>query len=180
MTANLPIEVGDLVDADLLNEISGIEASVSFLNTVGASPLVSSANTNALIVSGSYDFVSGYAYEISAQCRWTVTGSPTGSVEPRVMFNFTRVNASGTSIWAGGYLGAGESLAPMHFYGSQIVKVTGGDTTQTICLNGQYSTVGSASAMGITTNGATTPARLTIKRIGLASKHSTCLELPTS
>lgn len=182
MTANLPLDVGDIVTADLLNEVSGISDSETFLLTSNLSPLTSSANTNATILSGSYTFTSGYAYEISIQCRFTVdiTANAASTDVGRALFGLTRATAAGTGIYNSGYIGMPSDLTPQHFAGSQVVKCTAGDTTQTICFVGQYSSVLTAVALNITTNGAVTPARMTIQRIGLASNHSDALEVPTS
>jgi hypothetical protein len=182
VSANLPVAVGDEATADLLNELCDSLWSASFLRTTGASPLVSSANTKTSILTGSFDFVSGYAYEISIQCRFTIdiTASTTAVTEARALFNITRTNAAGTSLYGSGYEGTTEDNAPLHFYASQIVKVTAGDTTQTLSFNGQYSSNLSAASMAISVNGSTTPARMTIKRIGLAANHADAIELPTA
>lgn len=182
MTANLPVAVGDEVNSDLLNEISGMNDSASFLRTTSASPLTSSANTNTSILTGSFDFVSGYAYEIIIQCRFTIdiTASGSATTEARALFGITRSTAGGTAIFSAGYEGTTEDLAPIHFSASQVVKVTNGDTTQTLSFNGQYSSNLTAVALNITTNGSVTPARMTIKRVGLAANHADCVELPTS
>jgi len=180
MSANLPIAVGDEVTADILNEISGINDSASFLRTTTVSPLVSSANTDTSILTGSFDFVSGYAYEITLSARFAIAGTyTTDGVVPRALFGLRRTNASGTQIYNSGYVPVTDN-ANYHFHGSQIVKVTAGDTTQTISFNAQYSSVAGASSMSINLNGSVTPAVMTIKRIGLAANHADAVELPTS
>jgi hypothetical protein len=182
VTANLPVAVGDEATADLLNEISGMDDSASFLLTTSASPLTTTANTAAIITSGSYDFVSGYAYEMTITCRFTTGGgSVTATAERTCVFSLSRATAAGTKFYNSGRVEVASSNA-VHFHGSQVVKVTAGDTTQTICFNGEFDNGAGvvANTMAITTNGSTTPARLTIKRIGMAANHADAIELPTS
>jgi hypothetical protein len=180
MVASLPVAVGDEVTADLLNEISGINDSASFLRITTVSPLVSSANTDASILTGSFDFISGYAYEITMAARFAIAGTyTTDGVVPRCIFGLRRTNASGTQIFNSGYIPVTDN-ANFHFDGSQVVKVTAGDTTQTISFIAQYSSVAGASSMSINLNGTVTPARMTIKRIGLAANHADAIELPTA
>lgn len=182
MVARLPVTVGTEVDADLLNEISGVQASASFLTAASIVPLVSAASTKAVIASGSFDFVSGYAYEISVQCRFSFTGATSlVNAEPVMIASLSRVNAAGTEFFASGVMAVTPPASLHHCSASQIVKCTAGDTTQTICFLGQYVTNGTgATALNINVNGSTSPARLTIKRIGLAASHSDAVEIPTS
>lgn len=182
MTANLPVAVGDEATADLLNEISGMNDSASFLRTTSASPLTTTASTPASITSGSYDFVSGYAYEIIMTCRFQLTGGTVSATEPRTaLFSLKRATAAGTEIYNSGRVETSSSEV-VHFHSSQVVKVTNGDTTQTIHFTGQFdNSLGIVTTtMNVTTNGSVTPARMTIKRIGMASNHADAVELPTS
>lgn len=189
MTANLPVAVGDEVTADLLNEISGVNDSASFLRTTSASPLTSTAGDagRTTITSGSFDFVSGYAYEIAITCRFNMSGGTSTATDPRTaLFSIRRSTASGTEVYNSGRLenvsGGASAGEVIHFYSAQIVKVTAGDTTQTLCFTGQFdNNLGVVTtALNITTNGSITPARMTIRRIGLAANHSDAVELPTS
>jgi hypothetical protein len=182
MSANLPVAVGDEATADLLNELSDSLWSASFLNTTGASPLTSTAGTPASITSGSFDFVSGYAYEIVITCRFSLTGGTTSVTEARTaLFGIRRSSTSGTQIYNSGRL---ETITTevVHFHSSQVVKCTSADTTQTLVFTGQFdNNLGIVTtAMNVTTNGSTTPARMTIKRIGLAANHADAIEIPTA
>ena len=189
MPANLPIVVGTEIDADILNEISGIEASKSFLLTSSLSPLTSTAGSagTATIISGSFDFVAGYAYEITMACRWVMAGGTTTATEGRsCLFGLRRATAAGTAIYNSGremaMENAGSASDGHHFSSSTVVKCTTADTTQTICFVGQFdNNLGVVStSLTIQTNGSVTPGLLCIKRIGLADNHPDAVEIPTS
>jgi hypothetical protein len=180
MPANLPITVGTAVDADLLNEISGISESASFISVTSLSPLTSTAGVKAAILSGSFSFTSGYAYEITIQCRWSVAGTPTLSAEPMALFGVTRAAASGTAIFNTAYLSPPASGVSTHMMGSQIVKCTAGDTTQTLVFCAEFSAAASGTSMAVGPNGTVSPSRMTIKRIGLSANHNDAIEIPTT
>jgi hypothetical protein len=154
-------------------------ASKSYVLTTPIAPLVTTANQATTVLTGSFNFKSGYAYEIAFSTRYQFAGfTATASAEPRGTFGLHRINPAGTLIYQGGYTNASDT-ADFQTYQSMVVKVTAGDTTQTIALTGQYSSVAGTTSMTIPAS-PQQPVRMTIRCIGVASDHSDALELPTS
>jgi hypothetical protein len=155
-------------------ETADADASIT-LSSTPIQPLVSAASTDALIATVSHAFKTGFAYEIS----YSVCVQFNGGTSPFNAFTkIRRTNASGTVIYDPG----GTAAVTSNFVkieGSVLVKVTGGDTTQTVALIGGFSTSGSPTSMDVEAF-STRRTRLEVRRIGTAAKYTGALELPTA
>lgn len=173
MVAELPVEVGDLVTADLLEEIAGLTSYTSFVTTP-IQPLVSAAGTDTLITTVTVDFISGYAYEVF----YTFPVQFTGGTSPfNAYAKIRRTNAAGTVIHDPG----GTAAVTTNFVqvvGECMLKCTAGDTTQTLALIGGFSTSGSPTSMDVEA-ASTRRAQLRVKRVGYAEEYD-ALEVPTA
>lgn len=136
---------------------------------------MSAASTDTLIATVSHDFIDEFAYEIS----YSVCVQFNGGTSPFNAFTkIRRTNASGTVIYDPG----GTACVTSNFVkieGSVIVKVTNGNTTQTLALIGGYSTSGSPTSMDVEAH-SSRRTRVEVKRIGTAAEYTDALELPTA
>lgn len=161
-------------------EINALLSAQSYNNLTSQSPLVSTAGVDAEIVAGSFQFVQGYAYEITWAVRLIVNGTGTNCRGSIVRFH--RASSSGTLINSAGYVDADAVGTDKMNSGSFELKRTGATTTQTLSMCAQFSSVatgGTVTSMATSVT-STSPARFTIKCIGLAAAFPDAPEVPTS
>jgi hypothetical protein len=149
-------------------------------STIGGSntpqqPLVSSANTDALITAVTHEFIVGYAYEIS----WFWAAQINNGTSPFVAYSrLRRLNTSGTPIEETLHTAiVGSNITRVQ--GSVFVKCSVATTTQTIALCGGFGTNGSPTSIDLEA-ASTRRTRLHVKRVGTADKYSGYLEVPTA
>lgn len=166
---------GDEVYADDINQVAELLDSASVVVTTAVTPLTSTAGTDVVVTSLAYEFVQGYAYEISFSMRMQVNGSG----GPYAVYSkVRRANAAGTVINdAGSAAQVGSNFAMLA--SRVLVKRTGATTTQTIAAVCAFVASGGATSLDLEAS-STSPATLLIRPIGLASAHSGALEVPTS
>ena len=144
-------------------------------STTQTNSFTTAANTFASVVTKSYAFLDEYAYKISYFYRVQVIG---GTSPYNVETRLRRASASGTVFHAPGGTAA-ITTNFMKMDGWCIVKVTNGNTTQTIVVSAAFTSSGAPTSMDL--EGAT-DARNTvlIERLGPASDFPDAIELPTS
>jgi hypothetical protein len=169
---------GTRITSEVVDEITDQLITGSEVDTAGVRPVVSSSGTWGLVKTKTFDFKDGYAYKISYQGR-VQANSASSTTMYAVELGLLRTNASGTLIHSPGYVTALGNANWANVSAFIIVKVTGGDTTQTIALCGRYSSVNTPTSMDVESS-STSPAILDIEVHGLASDHSAAPELPTA
>lgn len=152
--------------------------SESEIDTAGVRPIVSASGTWGLIDTKTYDFKDGYAYRISYQVRLQANSASTTNPYA-VEAGLLRTNASGTLIHSPGYVVAVGNANWANCNGFIVLKVTGGDTTQTIALCGRYSSTNTPTSLDAESS-STSPCILLIEVVGLAADHPQAPELPTA
>lgn len=166
---------GDPIYADDINAVSELLDSAGVVVTTAAAPLTSSSGTDVAVASLAYEFVSGYAYEISYGMRMQINGG----TSPFVVYSkLRRASAAGTVIIDPG----GTAVITTNFIwieGRTIVRRTAATTTQTIVSVAAFGTTGAPTSIDLEAS-ATSPAFLNIRPIGLAANYSTAPEVPTS
>lgn len=151
--------------------------SVCELEAVGTRPLVSASATPTLILTKQYSFLDGYAYLIMWAARVQLNGGTANAVFGAEA-SIRRTNAAGTAIFSPGYTAVpAANFAQLSGWG--IVKVTGGDTTQTLALCAQYAATNGPTSMDVESQTASRTG-LTICVYGQATDHSDAMELPTA
>jgi len=170
------VSAGGIITAAHVNDITDWlnDRSIT-LSSTPIQPLVSASGTDTLITTVTHDFVDEFAYEISYSwcCQFTGGTSPFNAFS-----KIRRTNASGTVIYDPGGVAA-ITTNFVHIQGSVIVKVTAGNTTQTLALIGGFSTSGSPTSIDVEA-ASTRRTRLEVKRVATAAEYSTALELPTA
>lgn len=166
--------VGDIVTADRLNELDQGD-SFSAFTTTAVSPLVTGAGNEAVILTVDANFKAGFAYEVS----WVWFAQFNSGTSPfMAVSKIRRNNTSGTEIVTTN----GTTILTTNVgrvEGSEILKCTVADTTQTIALVGSYSTTGTPTSMNLSAL-SNRRCRLVVKVIGLASDYSGAAEVPTA
>jgi len=154
-----------------------LENARSTISQTSNTPLSSSINTPALIMTRSFAFEAGQAYRISVWARVSLTNATSTSGWPYVQIR--RTNASGTLIHDPGAQGlAGQTGFTSTGVQSCIVKCTAADTTQTIAFCASWS---GASATAINVASATSARPyLLIEPIGPAANFADAMEIPTA
>lgn len=179
MTTLPPVEVGDLVTAELLNDGFGVDAeAMSSISGTPIRPLTSSTNVDTTIATlTNFTFRLGYAYEIAYWVRLQVTAGtgPNFVAHTKVK----RASSSGTVIHDPGE----HPLTSTNFMSiglhSVIVKCTAADTTQTLVLTGALGTTGTPTALDVEA-ASTAATRFTCIKIGLAADFPDAFEVPTA
>lgn len=152
-----------------------VSGAAAALSTTANQPLVSAANTDALVQSLSYDFKKGYCYKISYSWRMQINGG----TSPFVVYSkLRRLNASGTLFFdPGGVCHIGSNF--MQQSGFAIVKCSIADTTQTVALVGGFSTTGGPTSLDVESAPAA-PKLIIIEKLGLDTDVPSAIEIPTS
>lgn len=143
--------------------------------TTQTNSFTTAAGTFASVITKSYAFLDEYAYKISYSYRVQVIGGTSPfAVETRLR----RASASGTVFHAPGNTAA-VATNFMTMSGFCVVKVTNGNTTQTIVVSAAFSSSGAPTSMDL--EGASDARHtLLIERLGPAAEFPDALELPTA
>lgn len=165
---------GALLVLGTVAEAADEDSSVAF-STTPIQPLVSASASDGSIITVSHAFKVGYAYEIG----WEWCAQLNGGTSPFAPYSrIRRASATGTVI-EDLITHAAVTTNFIKMRGSVIVKCTVANTTQTIVLCGGYSSSGAPTSMDVEAT-STRRTRLTVRRIGTATKYSGALEVPTA
>lgn len=165
--------------ATLLEALAG--GAVGYHSSTPVQPIVAAAASGeAVIMTGSFSFKLGYAYQIGWKWRGQINvGNGTGTVF-NMYSRVRRATISGTYLDdTGGTATVGANLTRMQ--GSVIVKNTVADTTQTLVLIAGYFSTGLGTTSTMDLEAATTArTEFWCAPIGLAANFSGALEIPTA